>query len=353
MPQDQPDRFRILIIGRANAGKTTILRAVCGADEEPSVYDREGHLIQAAQERLTSDDKPARKSIRSTIRSLRDRITHKAPKSSGPSTPPSPGALGSILSPSSYRGEHNIEYSLIFPSNDRFVFHDSRGFESGSTDELEAVRNFIRVHASKGSMEKQLHAIWYCFPADSNQIITTAEQEFFKKIDTGRVPVVAVFTKFDALDAAACGEICAQGISLGDAQNRAPQLAQAKFKEDVLPLINSQPHPPKAVVCLRNMHRISLGANAKATTELIEKTVTSLDEDALKLLLIQVQHSNVELCIKAAINSGIIGKTAQGMIRNHTTTVDSVQLDMVKRLFEWFPYIWGVSADAQIIMFPS
>lgn len=34
--------FRILIIGRANAGKTTILRAVCGSNEEPKVYNYQG-----------------------------------------------------------------------------------------------------------------------------------------------------------------------------------------------------------------------------------------------------------------------------------------------------------------------
>ncbi|KDQ12601.1 hypothetical protein BOTBODRAFT_112597 [Botryobasidium botryosum FD-172 SS1] len=204
----KPDRFRTLIIGRANAGKTTILRAVCGTEEEPDVYDQEGKLV------------------------------------SGPSK---------VSTLKFARGEHNIEYSLIFPSNPQFVFHDSRGFESGSIDELELVRDFIRAHASKGSMKKQLHAIWYCFPADSNRIITAAEQEFFKSIDTGRVPVIAVFTKFDALDAAACGELCAQGVSLGDAQRRAPQLAQDKFEKSVIPLISSQPHPPKAVVCLRSI----------------------------------------------------------------------------------------------------
>jgi GTPase SAR1 family protein len=32
-------RFRILIIGRANAGKTTILQKVCNTTEEPEIYD--------------------------------------------------------------------------------------------------------------------------------------------------------------------------------------------------------------------------------------------------------------------------------------------------------------------------
>jgi GTPase SAR1 family protein len=42
-------RFRILIIGRANAGKTTILRAICNAteNEKPEVYDGKGNKVRA------------------------------------------------------------------------------------------------------------------------------------------------------------------------------------------------------------------------------------------------------------------------------------------------------------------
>ena len=41
------DQFRILVIGNANAGKTTILRKVCNAspDVEPIVYDAGGKLM--------------------------------------------------------------------------------------------------------------------------------------------------------------------------------------------------------------------------------------------------------------------------------------------------------------------
>ena len=43
-------KFRILIIGKANAGKTTILRKVCNAkpDAKPVVYDAEGKEIDLA-----------------------------------------------------------------------------------------------------------------------------------------------------------------------------------------------------------------------------------------------------------------------------------------------------------------
>ena len=31
--------FRILVIGRANAGKTTLLQRVCNTTEDPCIYD--------------------------------------------------------------------------------------------------------------------------------------------------------------------------------------------------------------------------------------------------------------------------------------------------------------------------
>ena len=40
-------RFRILIIGRANAGKTTILRGICNTTESPEIYDGEGNKVRA------------------------------------------------------------------------------------------------------------------------------------------------------------------------------------------------------------------------------------------------------------------------------------------------------------------
>ena len=32
-------RFRVLVIGRANAGKTTLLQRVCNTTEDPCIYD--------------------------------------------------------------------------------------------------------------------------------------------------------------------------------------------------------------------------------------------------------------------------------------------------------------------------
>jgi GTPase SAR1 family protein len=40
-------RFRVLIIGRRNAGKTTILQKVCDTTDNPEIYDTEGRKVRS------------------------------------------------------------------------------------------------------------------------------------------------------------------------------------------------------------------------------------------------------------------------------------------------------------------
>jgi hypothetical protein len=61
------------------------------------------------------------------------------------------------------RGEHNIENELRFTSHDGYVFHDSRGFESGDDKELEIVQDFVRRKSRERKLKDRLHAIWFAF----------------------------------------------------------------------------------------------------------------------------------------------------------------------------------------------
>ncbi|KAH9012522.1 hypothetical protein EDB84DRAFT_1535813 [Lactarius hengduanensis] len=107
MSQQPPRRipkiqFRVLIIGRANAGKTTILKRVCETTESPVVYrgDRE-------------------------------------------------------------RGEHTIDDELVFSNHRGYIFHDSRGIESASKEELGILQDFIRRKCREKRLRDKLHAIWF------------------------------------------------------------------------------------------------------------------------------------------------------------------------------------------------
>ena len=55
---------------------------------------------------------------------------------------------------------HDIEHQVTYPGSN-FIFHDSRGFESGSTDELEIAWKFIEKKCAETELKNQLHAIWY------------------------------------------------------------------------------------------------------------------------------------------------------------------------------------------------
>ena len=46
--------FRILVIGRANAGKTTLLQRVCNTTEDPCIYDDDKNLVSVQR---CEDDK--------------------------------------------------------------------------------------------------------------------------------------------------------------------------------------------------------------------------------------------------------------------------------------------------------
>ena len=59
------------------------------------------------------------------------------------------------------RGLHNINDELIFTNHDGYIFHDSRGFEAGSADELETVQEFVKRKSQEKRLKDRLHAIWF------------------------------------------------------------------------------------------------------------------------------------------------------------------------------------------------
>jgi hypothetical protein len=59
------------------------------------------------------------------------------------------------------RGEHEIKHELIFSRHDGYVFHDSRGMEAGSEDELKIVQDFVYHKSRERRLNDRLHAIWF------------------------------------------------------------------------------------------------------------------------------------------------------------------------------------------------
>ena len=62
------------------------------------------------------------------------------------------------------RGEHNIDDELVFSNHTGYIFHDSRGIESGGIEELEILKEFIRRKCGETRLGRKLHAIWFGLP---------------------------------------------------------------------------------------------------------------------------------------------------------------------------------------------
>ncbi len=59
------------------------------------------------------------------------------------------------------RGEHDIDDELVFSNHKGYIFHDSRGIESGATEELDILRGFVQRKAIASQLKERLHAIWF------------------------------------------------------------------------------------------------------------------------------------------------------------------------------------------------
>ncbi|PPQ73878.1 hypothetical protein CVT26_011741 [Gymnopilus dilepis] len=270
--------FRILVIGRANAGKTTILKRVCNTTEDPRLYD-EGKSL---------------------------------------------------------RGVHDVNRPFVFDSNPKFIFHDSPGFEAGGEEELNAVQRFIADRAKAYDVNEQLHAIWFCFGPDKSRPLLPLERKFFDEQRLGNAPVIAIFTKFDDLMIA----VWAESRDLVTARQTAQDMLLLRFGT---PLKQSR-FPPNAFVCLEDMHHDD-STHQDRVKNLIEKTTDSLDNLALKILLISVQQNNLELCIQYAVrfelNKNLLSQSPVGLLK--AFYFNFVQQAKSPGLAKWFGHIYTVS----------
>ncbi|KAJ7210427.1 hypothetical protein GGX14DRAFT_450668, partial [Mycena pura] len=203
------------------------------------------------------------------------------------------------------RGLH-IENQLIFKSNPKFIFHDSRGFQSGSVLEMESVKAFITERASKNTLSDKLHVIWYCLPTDSFMQLSAAEFQFFNTDIAGEVPIIVIFTKFGGLAIRAYAELRDE-MSIIEAKKRMTEKALEMLTTDFIEPLKSMRFPPSDYVRLEDMLKETSNCD-----ELIEKTVKVLT-NTLGLLFVSVQQNNIDFCMQYAVREGLNGRNIQGM----------------------------------------
>ncbi len=134
-----------------------------------------------------------------------------------------------------------------------------------------------------------------------------------------QVPVIAIFTKMDALDERAFNQLLNEGASFEEADSNAPSLAKDKFERSYLrPLtVEDVKNKPAHIVQLRGMlfHVNSTGEPTQPFTthpdmdkegancdELIVRTSQALNGDTLRLFCLSILRNDIESRIKHVIN---------------------------------------------------
>ncbi|KAH7906442.1 hypothetical protein BJ138DRAFT_1094125 [Hygrophoropsis aurantiaca] len=274
-------RFRILVIGRANAGKTTILQKVCGTTDHPEIYDSKGNKIDVA-----------------------------------------------VLQPSRERGYHNIENEMVFDANPGFIFHDSRGFEAGGVDEFDSMKEFISKREKSTEFNERIHVIWYCLSLDEiSRPISRAEEKFFKECDPGSIPVILVLTKVDAVRAIALGQV---DKSLGSKRREAAMQLVPSIVDgaNIWGRLCKMQYPPRAEVRLQDLHK---GGDCSI---LLEHTSNALDDIVLKQLFVSTQQIHIELCIANATRHALLSSIRTILsVRDEKPVLHELQMEAAL----WFP----------------
>jgi hypothetical protein len=126
-------------------------------------------------------------------------------------------------------------------------------------------------------------------------------------------PVIAVFTKFDALWGDAYGQLKRSGFSRRECSNRAPEHAKEIFANlKIWDRLCETQYPPKDCVCtacewtmvlsiLCNPPYIEMYKDSADCVPLLESTTSALGEEVMQVLLISTQRTNMTLCIKYAV----------------------------------------------------
>ncbi|TFK48699.1 hypothetical protein OE88DRAFT_1634323 [Heliocybe sulcata] len=242
-------KFRILVVGKANSGKTTLLKKFCMSDEEPVVRDMSGRSVSSCVITTTK------------------------------------------------RGLHDINHEISYPTSPGFVFHDSRGFESGGTAESKILYDFLENRSRRNKLHERIHAVWFCIPAGQARALGAAELEFFKHSAHG-IPVIVIFTKWDVQIQHAINFLRHQGKTRQQAKEEAARFAEEYFARQ-LQDIQDSPNPPKSYVYLRDMDKDGADCAHLATV-----TAEALDDEVLRTLFVSKQLVSSKLSAEYAMRYG-------------------------------------------------
>ncbi|KIK33038.1 hypothetical protein CY34DRAFT_100375 [Suillus luteus UH-Slu-Lm8-n1] len=201
------------------------------------------------------------------------------------------------------RGEADIDKEFIAPENQRFVLHDSQGFEAGDSDCFITAKDFIDRRRKMPDLRDKIHAVWLCLsiPHADGRLLESGVEEFLKlrKEILGDIPIIVVFTKHDVF----VDKLELDAMDSDEYEEAALEV----LKNDTLSKLCIQ--PLKEIAGTDILHTIvSTKKECESTIiQLIDLTTTNVEkfvasEAALTMMI--AQRVDIGLKVKASIAIG-------------------------------------------------
>ncbi|CAJ2506729.1 Uu.00g079150.m01.CDS01 [Anthostomella pinea] len=220
--------------------------------------------------------------------------------------------FGTIVTEESYNdhGVHDVDEGFEVDTFPGLIVHDSRGFQSGTTREIELLEQFVKKRASASDPEEKLSAIWFCIDVPSTRLVHEADKKIFEVLDkvAKAVPVIIVRTMKDRFINEHYGqareELEDQGVTGEELDRRARALSQEKFlqvkEEDINQLEQKlgleKDFAPFVYVSKRDLDSIK---------ELVKQTVVLVPDDGARRNFVSAQIADLDPKISQALEETV------------------------------------------------
>ncbi|KAJ3569337.1 hypothetical protein NPX13_g6121 [Xylaria arbuscula] len=220
--------------------------------------------------------------------------------------------FGSIVTTESSNdhGIHDVDEGFEMDTLPGLIVHDSRGFQSGATEEIELLEKFVKKRAAAAKPEDRLDAIWFCIDVPSTRVVHEADKKIFEILDryARAVPVIIVRTMKDRFInehyGAAREQLEDAGYIGEELDRRARVQAEEEFsrvkEEDIRQLEQKlgleKDFAPFVYTSRRDQESIK---------ELVKYTIMMVPDDSARANFVSAQIADVDMKISAAIEESM------------------------------------------------
>ncbi|KAI0398217.1 hypothetical protein F5Y17DRAFT_473413 [Xylariaceae sp. FL0594] len=211
---------------------------------------------------------------------------------------------------SNEHGVHDVDEGFELDTLPGLIIHDSKGFQSGATEEIELLRKFVKKRASAAKPEDRLDAIWFCIDIPSTRVVHEADKKIFEILEryARAIPVVVVRTMKDRFInehyGAAREQLEDSGLSGHELDARARAQAEAEFRkvqeEDIRQLEQKlgldKDFAPFVYTSKRDLDSLK---------ELVKRTTMLVPDDAVRANFVSAQIADVDSKVTESIEESM------------------------------------------------